>query len=765
MLLRPILAACALTIAGLVAAGPPVAAAGPAVAFDAPIDSSVGLSPFDVAVGDVDGDGSLDAVAVNFYSDSLTYLRGHGDGGFSPGVDFATGTEPVRVVVADVNGDNRADAIVANNRSGTVSVLIGVGDGTFKPKVDYDAGAAPRGLAVGDVNGDHHPDLLVTSVSESVVDVFLGAGDGTFAARTTVATGGQPTAVALADLNDDGRADLLTTDTTDSRLSVFLGNGDGTFAARVAYAAYDHAASLTVADFNGDRVPDVAVGVKQQSDVSRVRVFLGNGDGTLQPDAIYAVDGFNAPARIDAHDVNGDWIADLIVTGAGGDQISVLLGNGDGTFDGAYADVPTGSGPIGLAVGDLNADGRLDLLTADSTHNSVSALLNATVVPKTGSVLKPLDNPQRLVAGDRFVAGETRTYDLHNLGGGVPAGVTAVSVNVTVSGTTGPGNAQVYPGTLPDHLSYPTSVLNWEAGERLANAISVKVAADGTLKVHIAGSAATVFLDVTGFYVPAASPESVGGGLLRTVVTPVRVFDQVVSTHGTATVDVTQAGHLVDRTTVVAVVYNATVTHPTGVGHLRMQPARPDDPLTPTSVLNWSGPSDVVANSGIAPVANGEVRLYNGGTTAQVLIDVEGFFVNSGAGAYFYPVDPQRVLDTRTAAGGGTLGPQETRVVAVGSGVGVGGQLVSPLVVPETTEAVAFNLTEDRGTTRGHLRNFAAGDVPNASIDNWPAAGHTRANATIGAVSWEQGQNVFRVYNRTGKADLIVDVLGYFRRS
>ena len=124
MLLRPILAACALTIAGLVAAGPPVAAAGPAVAFDAPIDSSVGLSPFDVAVGDVDGDGSLDAVAVNFYSDSLTYLRGHGDGGFSPGVDFATGTEPVRVVVADVNGDNRADAIVANNRSGTVSVLI-----------------------------------------------------------------------------------------------------------------------------------------------------------------------------------------------------------------------------------------------------------------------------------------------------------------------------------------------------------------------------------------------------------------------------------------------------------------------------------------------------------------------------------------------------------------------------------------------------------------------------------------------------------------
>ena len=155
-------------------------------------------------------------------------------------------------------------------------------------------------------------------------------------------------------------------------------------------------------------------------------------------------------------------------------------------------------------------------------------------------------------------------------------------------------------------------------------------------------------------------------------MTPVRVFDQVVSTrdcdrgrhpgrasggpnHGGRR-GLQRHGDTSDR--------GGSPAHATGA---------PDDPLTPTSVLNWSGLSDVVANSGIAPVANGEVRLYNGGTTAQVLIDVEGFFVNSGAGAYFYPVDPQRVLDTRTAAGGGTLGPGETRVVAVGSGVGVGG--------------------------------------------------------------------------------------------
>ena len=254
----------------------------------------------------------------------------------------------------------------------------------------------------------------------------------------------------------------------------------------------------------------MAVGVKQQSDVSRVRVFLGNGDGTLQPDAIYAVDGFNAPARIDAHDVNGDWIADLIVTGAGGDQISVLLGNGDGTFDGAYADVPTGSGPIGLAVGDLNADGRLDLLTADSTHNSVSALLNATVVPKTGSVLKPLDNPQRLVAGDRFVAGETRTYDLHNLGGGVPAGVTAVSVNVTVSGTTGPAT--------PRSTRHPAGPLELshvgaELGSR--GTVGQRDLGQGGSRRHAEGPHRRERGDGLPrrhrFTSPAASPESVGG--------------------------------------------------------------------------------------------------------------------------------------------------------------------------------------------------------------------------------------------------------------
>lgn len=745
-------------------AGPAVA--DPAVMLGPPINTSVGLSPFDVAVGDVDGDGMLDAVAVNFYSDTMTYLRGRGDGNFSPGVDFPTGGEPVRVLLADVNGDSRLDAVVTNNRAGTVSVLIGGGDGTFAVKADYEAGAAPRGVAVGDVNGDHRPDLLVASVTESVVGVFLGAGDGTFAPRTTYAAGGQPLDVALADLNGDGRPDVLTPDSTDHTLSVLMGNGDGTFAPRLTYSAFDRPASVAVADFNGDGVPDAAVGVTRGSDTSRVQVLLGTGDGSFTVSDAHMVNGFQSPARMSAHDVNGDWIADLVVGGCGGDDVSVLVGKGDGTFEG-FAAFAAGSGPIGVVTGDMNADGLLDVLTANSTANSVSVLLNTTTVPLSGSVFRALNAPERLANGVQFAAGETKTFDLHDLGGRFPTDPTAVSVNVTVVDPSGPGHASIFPGNVPDQPAYPTSVLNWERGERLANGISVKIAPEGTLKVHIAGSTAKVFLDVTGFYVPAAGATGPEFGRLRTVVTPVRVFDQVMAASATATVDLTQSGRLVDLTTVVGVVYNATVTKPTTAGHLRMQPAREGDPLTPTSILNWAGPGDVVANSAITPVEDGSVRIYNGGGTAQVLIDVQGYFVNYGQGAYFYPIDPQRMLDTRTGVGGaaGALATGETRAVAVGPGIGANGQLINPLVVPETFEAVAFNLTEDRGTSRGHLRSFAAGEVPWASINNWPAGGHTRANASIGGVSWEQGQNVFRVYNSTGDTDVIVDVLGYFRRS
>ena len=338
---------------------------------------AAGGYPYAVAIGDVNGDGRPDLVTANAASGDVSVLLGIGDGTFRPQARFAVGGTPTSVAIGDLSGDRIPDLVTANAGSGDVSVLLGNGDGTFRPQARFAAGSGPHSVAIGDVNGDGRPDLITANRGSDDVSVLLGAGDGTFRPQARFAAGGSPYAVAIGDVNGDGRPDLVTANNGSGDVSVLLGNGDGTFRPPTDFAAGGLPAFVVIGDVNGDSRPDLVVANGGNSnDPGDVSVLLGNGDGTFRPQARLAA-GRN-PTSVAIGDVNGDGRPDLVTanySGGTGD-VSVLLGAGDGTFQ-PQALFAAGSGPASVAIGDVNGDGRPDLVTANNGSGDVSVLLGA----------------------------------------------------------------------------------------------------------------------------------------------------------------------------------------------------------------------------------------------------------------------------------------------------------------------------------------------------------------------------------------------------
>ena len=353
--------------------------------FAAKADYGTGTNPASVTIGDFNGDGKLDLAAANNVGNTVSVLLGNGDGTFAAKVDYGTGTNPQSVTTGDFNGDGKLDLAVVNsyNSTGgkTVSVLLGNGNGTFAAKVDYSVGNSPVSVTTGDFNGDGKLDLAVANSYDATggntVSVLLGNGNGTFAAKVDYATGHFPYSVTVGDFNGDGKMDLAVANRTSNTVSILIGNGNGTFATKVDYGTGTNPASVTTGDFNGDGVLDLAaVNSYNGTGGNTVSVLLGNGNGTFAAKVDYGVG--TAPISATTGDFNGDGKLDLAVANYSGYNVSVLLGNGNGTFA-AKEDDGVGNGPYSVTTADFNGDGRLDLATANYGSSSVSVLLGSSI--------------------------------------------------------------------------------------------------------------------------------------------------------------------------------------------------------------------------------------------------------------------------------------------------------------------------------------------------------------------------------------------------
>ncbi len=279
--------------------------------------------------------------------------------------------------------------------------LVAPARAQFEIRGRFIAASNPTSIAVGDFNHDGKRDLAATApggVSGSVV-ILLGNGDGTFRTGASYSAGVGPFSIVAADFNNDGILDLAVANDLSPYLTILLGNGDGTFRygpqspQTPSFENY-----VTVGDFNGDHIPDI-LALSISNPCMCISVLIGNGDGTFQ-DAINAQPAFTMLAAT-VGDFNGDGKVDVATAGifGGSSSVNILLGNGDGTFQ-IGASYPGESTPVAMAVADFNRDRKMDLAIAYLEGTGISVMLGNGDGTFQKAVDYPTAFPDGVAVGD-----------------------------------------------------------------------------------------------------------------------------------------------------------------------------------------------------------------------------------------------------------------------------------------------------------------------------------------------------------------------------
>ena len=359
-----------------------------------------------VVAADFNHDGKLDLAASA--NNSVDVLLGNGHGSFAPKQTVATGTITSSVIATDLNGDGKPDlALGTAGTSNVVAVLLNAG-GHFSAATEYPVGMGPTALTSADFNHDGYADLAVANVcgsnpncQQGSVSILLNKGDGTFSPQVQYATGVSPESMASGDFNGDGIPDLAVTNVINGvkgKTSVLLNNGDGTFAAPVSYAVGINPYGVTVGDFNGDGKLDLAVVNNGTSQSGTFSILLGNGDGTFQAAQNYLTGNVSA-ASIAAADLNADGLLDLVI--ANTSAVSILLGKGDGTFQAAQSFASINGDDLSVVVADINHDGKLDVAVSGQSISG-DASFAVLLGNGKGAFQAPL---QYVAPGGRQIAG------------------------------------------------------------------------------------------------------------------------------------------------------------------------------------------------------------------------------------------------------------------------------------------------------------------------------------------------------------------------
>ncbi|CAF3329126.1 unnamed protein product [Rotaria sp. Silwood2] len=491
--------------------------------FSAKTDFTTSTNPASVSISDFNGDGKSDIVVANYGSNTVsvffnTTTPGGATPTFSSKTDFTTGTGPYSVSTGDFNGDGKQDIASANYDATSVTVFLntttsGGATPTFSAKTDFTAGTNPASVAIRDLNGDGVPDLAVANYGSNSVSILINttapnASTPTFSAKTDFATGSGPFTVILGDFNRDGKPDMAATHYNLNSVSVFLnittpGAAVPTFGAVSFYAAGTNPSSVTICDLNGDGKLDMAAGNESSNDVS---VFMNTFSLGVASASFSAKTDYTtgvAPRYISTCDFNGDGKIDLVTPNSTSNTVSIFLntttpGASSPSFS-AKTDFATGTTPQSIVIGDFNGDGKPDLGTANQGGLSVSVLLNTTTPgASTPTFSAKTDfttgsNPRGVSTGDFNGDGKPDLAVANN---------TATSVSVLLNTTTTGASTPTF-----------TAKTDFTAGTNPVSASIGDFNGDGKLDLAVVNNASTsvsVFLNTTtpGASIPTFSTKT-----------------------------------------------------------------------------------------------------------------------------------------------------------------------------------------------------------------------------------------------------------------
>lgn len=402
-----------------------VLAANAAGVFGAPtivpltaLENPFGFGAIQLSIGDINSDGNLDLVATN--ANELIPVLGNGAGGFTAEARYSSVAFQRAALLRDFTGDGQPDLAVSNpgyptGDSSLVALLINRGAGVFIAPRVYPAPLQAVDVLSRDFNGDGKLDLVTLGgacengpcTNGGVAALRLGDGQGGFAPPRNFAVGNGPQEIITADFNGDGQLDLATANFFADNVSLLLHNGADGFNPVVNFAVSSKPRALAAGDFNNDGRTDLVVTHLNDALNKMITILLGNGAGGFANPTTFTTD--RALTSIAVADLNSDGRADLI----GGSffvdsspprqgNISVLLGNGDGTF-GAVRRFAGDVAASATLLFDFNGDGRLDI-AAPTGGDSLAVLFGDGMGGLAAPVLYPLQRQGNAGTGPRDIA-------------------------------------------------------------------------------------------------------------------------------------------------------------------------------------------------------------------------------------------------------------------------------------------------------------------------------------------------------------------------